>query len=218
MDDVNLLPSTFLMQRQRWTHLKWWSLGLVVVLVVLPLAALALQRHLRAVENRILHLMRQREQLAARLGQLETLHRQQQHLHLRADIVNTLLHRTPLQALFFDITALTDDAIWLTQVRLHRAPHNASRQASPAPPDASRRGSFFTLGQRPQGGQAAAERSPETGFSLSLQGYATSTPRLADFMSGLSRIPYLSKVKLQVAQRGLFGAYEAIEFVIGIQL
>jgi Tfp pilus assembly protein PilN len=214
MDDINLLPSDFIERQQRHRQLRIWLVVLAFILVALPGGWLPLRWQLMATERHVAALRQQHSLLAQDIDKLKVLRQQQQKLHTREEIITTLFYRAPLQQLFFDIAALTDEELWLTRFQLHKTPVASGIRASqplPKPPK-----SFFTSGR------AATSTTEQFGHGqgqpplLLLHGYTTSNQRLADFMSGLAAVQYLSQVSLQVAQWGKFLTYEAIEFVIEI--
>jgi Tfp pilus assembly protein PilN len=218
MDDVNLLPREIFVRQQQMSRLRLWSVGLAMTLLLIPSAWLVLRRQVQVAEQQVVYLERQRGQLTERIAQLNVLREQQRQLQARAEIVNLLLARTPLQQLFYDIALRTDEDLWLTQLQVHKAasaPVTAARTAPPAP---NRPARFFTPGRPPAAAPPVATTTAGSGTSLLVHGYTTSNQRLADFMTELTHLPYLTKVNLQVARRGMFASSEAIEFVIGIVL
>ena len=217
MDDINLLPPDFIVGQRRRTRLRAWS-GLVALICVgLVGSWCALHWHSTAAERQVASLRQQYTQVEQRLEQLKGLREQQQKLQARGKMHEALLHQTPWRQIFFDIAALTDEEIWLTQLQLRKMPVVGSTRATvPAPQQ--RPEPFFTSGKAalPVTGQPESLR--ETATTLLVQGYATSTPRLANFMSGLAAAPYLSKVDLQEARREIFLTREVIHFIIEIHL
>ena len=218
MDDVNLLPRETFVRQEQLSRLRLWSVGLAMTLVLIPAGALVLRRQVKVAEQHVVHLERQRVQLTERIAQLSTLQEQQQKLQTRAEIVHSLLARTPLQQLFYDIALRTDEDLWLTQLQVHKAAGTSIVAAKTVPQAPSRPARFFTPGRPTASAPTVAATTSSAGASLLLQGYTTSNQRLADFMTELTHLPYLTKVNLQVARRGMFASYEAIEFVIGITL
>lgn len=216
MDDINLLPGDFILRRRRLTRLRAWLGVVIILLLVLPLSLIITNRHLMDVERRLAFLEYERQELKQRIDQLKELRDHQRALRNRAQTINMLRYRIPLQQVFFDVANLTDDQIWLTQLQLRRVsksrgvPHRRDRSQRPT--------SFFTLGHKPQSETGPVENHELGSMSLTLKGFTTSNHRLADFMSGLNGLKHFSKVNLQVSRRGLFQGYKAIEFAIEMRL
>jgi Tfp pilus assembly protein PilN len=216
VDDLNLIPRDVLERRQRLGRYRFWGIGFAVVLLLLPGSALLLKRQAVAAAQRVAALRQQHDSLAQRLHQLNMLRERQQQLSAREQIIDSLFSRVPLQQLFFDMAALTDEQLWLTKIDVRKVsqpmPGRAATPSAQARPTA-----FFTLGRGASDTPPPAKEQAATTVLL-VQGYTMSTQQLADFMASLSTVRYLSKVNLHVARRGLFLNTEMIEFVIELQM
>jgi Tfp pilus assembly protein PilN len=215
MDDINLIPRDVLEQRQRHVRLRLWGAVFAIALLTLTAGALILRWQVTAVAQRLAVLQQQRTQLTQRLDQLKVLHAYQQKLSAREKMINTLFTQVPLQQIFSDIAALTDEQLWLAKIELRKTSPAAAARPSSAPPQ-QRSTPFFTLGRAATAGNSPPAAAQEGSLFLVLQGYTTSNQRLADFMAGLAMVPHLARVDLQVARRAVFLTAEAIEFVIAL--
>jgi Tfp pilus assembly protein PilN len=213
MADINLIPGDVLEQRQRLTRLRLWGVGVTVLLLLLPVSGLVLQHYTAGVEQRVARLAQHRTELMQRLSQLKALRQRQQQLQARAQIIDSLYARVPLQQLFYHLATLSDEHLWLLHMQLRKAPESTPTGAAPPsrqPPQTA----FFTLGKATPAARLPQTLTHSTAVVLTVQGYTTSNQRLADFMSKLAAVPHLSKVHLLVARRGVFQSQEAVEFVI----
>ena len=205
MDDINLLPRDILQHQARLDRLWKWGVVAAVIVVLIPLGLLALRGQRAAVERRVETLRQHREQLAHRVGELKVLQAQQQQLQAREAIVQTLFRRTPLQQVFYEVAALTDDSIWLTQLQLQKG--------APSPHQ------VIPVSRRPGVSNSAGSAKDETvRKGLLMEGYTLSTQRLADFMSGLTSAQHLSRVRLKEARQGQFQNIDAVAFKIEMGL
>jgi len=216
MDDINLLPNDFIARQQQRARLRVWLVTLAVTCVGLMGSWGALHWRPVAVERQVTALRQRYTELATHLDQLKGLRAQQQTLRAQEQIHHALLRQAPWQHIFFAIAALTDEEIWLSQLQLQKRPVAGGTHT--AVPPQQRPEPFFTAGKAATAVTGQPESTRETASVLLVQGYATSTPRLANFMSGLSAAQYLVKVTLQEARRGLFLNREAIHFTIEIHL
>jgi Tfp pilus assembly protein PilN len=216
MDEINLIPRDVVERRQRLHRYRLWGVAFAVALLLLPGSTLLLRWQVAVATQRVTALRQQHSHLAHLLDQLKALGERQQQLSTRAQIIDSLFSSTPLQQLFFDMAGLTDDHLWLTRIEARKTSlPSARRHAAPTP--APRAASFFTLGRGATGEPPAAAGQGVTTV-LSVQGYTTSTQRLADFMASLSAVRYLARVNLHVARRSVFLVTEAIEFVIEVEM
>ncbi|GIX45908.1 MAG: hypothetical protein KatS3mg131_0119 [Candidatus Tectimicrobiota bacterium] len=212
MRDVNLIPADVLARRQQRARLRLWGIAVAVALLALLGSGFLLHWQIGHAEQRLARLQQQRQALAQLLEDLKALRARQQQLQVRERVLERLLQRVSLPRLFADLAALTDAQLWLTRVELRTA-------ASPAPAVAPQRAAtFFTLGRTPAQAADTGPERKETQTSLLVQGYATSTQRLADFLAGLARLPWLAGLELQVVRQGVFLTREAVEFTLAVRL
>ncbi len=193
--EINLIPFDVILKSQIIRRIYMWLCIAIVAALLTATIFSFLKKDVISYEKKVNSLIAQNREIEEKINRLKILKTEMNRLIGMKRRINVLMNKQSVSAIFSEIEKRINNNMWLTGLRWQE---NSSSQINRSERDEfAETGYFVVKKNKPRKGRRGVTNI-ETNQRpiLTIQGTALSNNDLADFLSGLTKSRYFSKVML----------------------